>query len=531
MERGKKQRTLTTLALIVATASGGAAGYLLGRANALRLASEQLVRDATQILSLQAAITDEAWSTLKAINASHFAYCSDAEIGYFRSLAFEAMFLRDLGHIRDGNLECSAMLGRQGLPREEVKPDYITPRGLKIKRNLSGYQSPKGAVFVAQLDNAFVVTDPNFRIRWHTGNQNYQITILDIASQQRIRTIGAPPLLPGAIVDRDWQGSIGDNLYVTRCVTASTVCATVLGSASAALSTDRIQITLFTSLGALTGGFLELAWLFVRQRSQSMEVRLRRAIRKDELRMVYQPIVELESRRIVKAEALVRWSDRDGLAVGPDVFVAIAERAGFVGDLTRLVVRHALRDFKDILRLNPNFRLSVNVTGSDLADAAFLPMLERSLEDAGVEARQLAIEITESSTARTSTAIDAIHQLRQRGHSVQIDDFGTGHSSLAYLKDLAVDTIKIDKAFIQAIGTESVTLVILPQILSLAKALNLRVIVEGIETEEQAAYFTGEGKTVYGQGWLFGRPVPAADFHRALAKNRKKDEVILLAGD
>jgi sensor c-di-GMP phosphodiesterase-like protein len=195
------------------------------------------------------------------------------------------------------------------------------------------------------------------------------------------------------------------------------------------------------------------------------------------------------------------------------------------------VVRHALRDFKDILRLNPNFRLSVNVTGSDLADAAFLPMLERSLEDAGVEARQLAIEITESSTARTSTAIDAIHQLRQRGHSVQIDDFGTGHSSLAYLKDLAVDTIKIDKAFIQAIGTESVTLVILPQILSLAKALNLRVIVEGIETEEQAAYFTGEGKTVYGQGWLFGRPVPAADFHRALAKNRKKDEVILLAGD
>jgi sensor c-di-GMP phosphodiesterase-like protein len=133
----------------------------------------------------------------------------------------------------------------------------------------------------------------------------------------------------------------------------------------------------------------------------------------------------------------------------------------------------------------------------------------------------VAIEITESSTVMREAAIETIRGLRERGHSVHIDDFGTGYSSLSYLHDLSVDAIKIDKAFTQAIGTGSVIVAILPQILAMAESLNLRVIVEGVETEEQASYFASAKQPVLAQGWLFGRPVPAKEFLRLLAEDEK----------
>jgi sensor c-di-GMP phosphodiesterase-like protein len=195
-----------------------------------------------------------------------------------------------------------------------------------------------------------------------------------------------------------------------------------------------------------------------------------------------------------------------------------------VGELTALVVRHVLRDFGETLRCRQDLCINFNVTASDLVDARFQPMLEAALSRAGVAPERLVVEVTESSTARHATAIEAIRQLRARGHSVQIDDFGTGYSSLAYLHDLSIDAIKIDKAFIRAIGTQSVTVGILPQILAMAQSLNLMVIAEGIETVEQAAYFAGQERPVLGQGWLLGRPGSAADLHVLMAAGEIRTE-------
>jgi sensor c-di-GMP phosphodiesterase-like protein len=181
-----------------------------------------------------------------------------------------------------------------------------------------------------------------------------------------------------------------------------------------------------------------------------------------------------------------------------------------------------LRDFADTLRKHPDFRLSVNVAASDLGDPEFLPMLDSSLKQAKVQPKSLAIEITESSTANRDVAMETIRDLRWRGHSIHIDDFGTGYSSLSYLLYLSVDTIKIDKAFTRVIGTEAVSVAILPQILAMAKSLNLEVIVEGIETIQQENYFFQPTQHMYGQGWLYGRPVTAEEFHVLLAEDRAK---------
>ncbi len=150
-------------------------------------------------------------------------------------------------------------------------------------------------------------------------------------------------------------------------------------------------------------------------------------------------------------------------------------------------------------------------------------MVEAALAQAGVRSESVTIEITKRSTVRLEKAIETICQLREAGHQVHIDDFGTGCASLAYLQDLSVDAIKIDKVFTQAIGTRSAAVAILPQILAMADALNLEVIVEGIETQEQAQYFASSDKRICVQGWLFGRPVPAGEFIKMLAENRKND--------
>jgi sensor c-di-GMP phosphodiesterase-like protein len=276
------------------------------------------------------------------------------------------------------------------------------------------------------------------------------------------------------------------------------------------------------TLGGLIGALLGFLASLVYRRSRNMEQQLRRAISRDKQRMVYQPIVDLTTKRMVGAEALVRWTDEEGFAVGPDVFVKIAEEAGFVGSLTRLVVRHALRDFGTALRNHPDFRLSINVAAADLGDPAFLPMLEEAVILHGVEARSLAIEVTESSTARHEVAIETIHRLHRSGYSVHIDDFGTGYSSLSYLHDLAISAIKIDKSFTRSVGTQAVTVAILPQILAMADTLKLQVIVEGIETGPQAEYFSSLGKPILAQGWFFGYPVPAEKLLSLLGEDEKK---------
>ena len=252
-----------------------------------------------------------------------------------------------------------------------------------------------------------------------------------------------------------------------------------------------------------------------------MAQQLRRAIRMDKLEVFYQPLVSLVDRRILGAEALVRWTDEDRVAVGPDVFVRLAEERGFVGEITQLVLLHALRDFGETLRSAQAFRLSINVAAADLADVDFLPQLDGALSQAAIPARKLAIEITEGSTVKKKVAIEAIKSLRQRGHSVHIDDFGTGYSSLAYLQDLSVDVIKIDRTFTQAVGTGAATATIVPQILAMAAALRLEVIVEGIETELQAQYFSDCGQPVLAQGWLFGRAVPFAQFREMYPDHRR----------
>jgi sensor c-di-GMP phosphodiesterase-like protein len=518
----RKRVQLTLIIAVIAMTVGTMAGYLLVRAFTVRLAEIRLEEYATRIMADTESSSAELRTVLAAVGASGHPPCSAREIGYFRNLIFESDFLKDAGRIRDGKVVCSAALGRLAEPQAQSQPDFTQQDGTQIYKNLAPYQNGNLTVITLRLGDSFVAFTPYTRLHLEPLPMHYSETATDAPTQKASRLLGEPSEAALPILTTEGVTRVGDDLYATQCSIRFFSCVTTFTSIPAMVEANRPRFLGGVALCGLLSGLFAIALSLLYRRNKSIEQQLRRAISKDKLRVFYQPIVHLASRRIVGAEALARWTNEDDVSVGPDVFVKIAEQNGFVGAITKLVLRHALRDLGATLRSHPDFRISINVAAADLSDPEFLPMLESSLKRDAVPARSLAIEITESSTVRRDVAIEAICRLRERGHSVHIDDFGTGYSSLAYLQDLSVDVIKIDRAFTQAIGTEAVTIAILPNILALASALNLRVIAEGVETEEQASYFAEGDPSILVQGWLFGRPMPAVEFRKLLDADIKK---------
>jgi sensor c-di-GMP phosphodiesterase-like protein len=464
----------------------------------------------------------ESRSFLAQINTSPYAFCSDQEIAWMRMRIFQSEYLKEAGRIRAGRIQCSTTLGRVDKPLAEAVPDFTQPNGIRLYRNLAPFRIPGQTVIAVHLDDSFVIYNP-----WNLKDlgsvpMHFTVTEQDIASQRTGRLVGELSRAPESILLKEGTQRQNGQMYFTECSSRFNACFTTYISDREALEWNRFEFTAYIVLGTLSGGFLGFALSLLYRQRRSLAFQLRRSIANNSLGVVYQPIVDLATSRIVGAEALVRWTDDDGRKVSPEVFVRIAEERGFVGELTALVVRRALSEFAGTLIRRRDFHISINVTAADLADDKFLPMLEDAVRQNKINAQSVTLELTEGTAARHKLAHEAIQDLRQMGHRVHIDDFGTGYSSLSYLNSLSIDAIKIDKSFTRSIGTYSVTVGILPQILAMAETLKLAVIVEGIETADQAKYFSLMEQAILAQGWFFGYPVSAAEFHQKLAEDEKE---------
>ncbi|MDR0279337.1 MAG: EAL domain-containing protein [Paucimonas sp.] len=280
-------------------------------------------------------------------------------------------------------------------------------------------------------------------------------------------------------------------------------------------------------LWLLFPGSLLLAWcigwavLQLVQQSRSMSSELQGALRRGELQVLYQPIFELNSRRCVGAEALVRWRRPDGTLTSPDLFIPLAENTGQIRQITDFVLQRVFDQLGQLLRANPQLYISVNLAACDVMVPRIGRVAERLLTTHHVAASQIAFEVTERGLIDVVVARDNLQALRSMGHQVLIDDFGTGYCSLAYLQTLPVDCLKIDKAFIDALGHDAASSGVAPHIIRMAHALQLRVIAEGIEYEDQALLLNSEGVN-YGQGWLFAHPLNARQFVELITRGRRR---------
>lgn len=518
-----RQRARDAALLVLGGAFGAGIALLGAREVQIRFSEEALLNYSRGLLRIAESAAQETRNAVQQFSSDNLPFCSDQELADMRRFVYNAAFVKDLGREKDGLLYCTSGLGRIDKPARLRIPalSFLTPdRAFQSdvfpENNLLLAPDSSGIVMVA--DGVTAVINPALLAQLDNPPMQATGLIYDHQHQVVVHAFGHPDSLPASEVLAQRMVEHAGVYYQPLCSRRYSVCVIAAESRHDMLTfhpgyfvSYSISASLFSALGALLGILSVLTVLLFIHRQRSLERRLRRAVNRRQLTCVYQPIVNLESGEIVAAEGLARWTDEDGESVSPEVFIPVAENAGFIGNLTSLVIENVLDDLGTLL-VRDRLQVSLNIFAADLTDERFFPHLEECLRRSSVPPASLGFEITEHATALKDDAIAAIARLRAAGHLVYVDDFGTGYSSLAYLHDLHADAIKIDRAFTKTIGTEAVTASVVPQILDMACRLGLKVTVEGIETEQQAAYFRAACADVQGQGWLFGKPVPAAEF-------------------
>jgi sensor c-di-GMP phosphodiesterase-like protein len=493
-----------------------AAGLAIGLIVAAQTTETRLDKYAKRLIHYAEAFNSEINSTLDAVNASPFPFCSDADITRLRTLVFHGHLVKDIGRVRNGTLYCTSIIGRLDPPVPRKFPDIVTPSGREIWLNQPLVSVPGMRGDITQSSGAEFVAAHDAFEHLHEAPMSYTTTLTNRVTRQVLRTAGDPLQLTNTEIFAERSLVRGNTFYVARCSEHFAPCMVAAIALRDAWQTNSSTIGGFVEIGCIAGLALGVT-LLLQPRKRSLARQLRRALRRNLITVVYQPIVDVKDGRIVGAEALARWTDEDNHYVRPDIFVAAAEELGFIGKLTRVMLRQIVAELGPFLREHPEFHVNVNIAAADLADPQFMPMLEKLLQKNDIASESIGLELTERSTADQHFAISSIGRLRARGHAFYIDDFGTGYSSLSYLNKLAVDAIKIDRAFTDAVGTGSLTAVIVPQILAMANTLGVKVVVEGVERAEQSEYFANLDQEILAQGWHFGEPVPAQELLTLLA--------------
>jgi diguanylate cyclase (GGDEF)-like protein/PAS domain S-box-containing protein len=252
------------------------------------------------------------------------------------------------------------------------------------------------------------------------------------------------------------------------------------------------------------------------------ENQLRDAIQNNEFEVYYQPKIRTSTSRLSGAEALVRWIRKDGEIISPEEFIPLAEQTGLIIPLGEYVLRTACaRARKWYDEGFDDFTIAVNISALQFRDKDLINLIENILKETRLPAHLLNLEITESIVMTDiNKAIDIISKLSKTGTTISLDDFGTGHSSLSYLKQFSLDMLKIDKSFVTGLPEDGNDAAIARMIISLAKTLNLKVVAEGVETREQFCFMCYHRCDEI-QGYLFSPPLNSADMTKLLHEKKQ----------
>lgn len=251
-------------------------------------------------------------------------------------------------------------------------------------------------------------------------------------------------------------------------------------------------------------------------RSLTLMNKLRNAIENNQISVFYQPMIDQKNNTIVAVEALARWEHAELGFIPPDEFIPMAERSGLIQKLTLSIIKQAVQDCQRWHKLGHKLTVAINISTHCLQDQSLPEKLASILQEHGVSAENIELEITETALMQDlGRARQVLEQLDQAGFNLSIDDFGTGFSSLAYLKELPVNTLKIDKSFVFNMNNSDDDAAIVQTIIELAHNFNCKVIAEGVENKYTLEKLKNYGNDV-AQGYLFSRPIPFDAFNKWL---------------
>jgi sensor c-di-GMP phosphodiesterase-like protein len=421
-----------------------------------------------------------------------------------RALIADSHYVRDVGRIRDTRVYCNAMDGA-GARIQLGEPDVSRSDGVRMWIQAGTLWAARGHS-VLRMDTVSFVDMPI--------PPDTRVAMLESESGRLLVHSGPLPKSLLAAAARLRHGELrqdGHLAAVSESQDGRTI--DVAARPMSAIEGGYLRaLPRSLALGAVAGllGVALVLGLFASRDSLLSE--LRRALRTGKLGIALQPIVEASvvdaTARVVGFECLARWTRANGEEVPPDAFVPMSEAAGLGSELARCVVTRLLADFGDCLRSHPYLYVALNLAPADIADVRLLDDLDRLVIAAGIPPSQLVIELTERTIEAAGLAA-GLARLRRAGHRLSIDDFGTGVSNASRLAAFNPEIVKVDRSFLLHADTASHAAELLPQLVAMARGCGAKVVVEGVETREQAALLAGYGD-VFGQGYFWHRPLPPA---------------------
>ncbi|MCP3713294.1 EAL domain-containing protein [Paraburkholderia sp. CNPSo 3274] len=511
-------RPLIYVAVVVAGVVPVAMALALSYHQALREQEQRADIIASEVLRRAQAISEQIARARAVLQrGAADSPCSPANIELMRKAAIGASYLQAVGYIRGDRLLCWSY-GNLGKGIQVGPPDYLSSRGAWIRKAV---EIPEGTD-----ERFFIVTEAD------SGYSSLALPdlVLDVGRNYPDVAIGLVAVSNGTLIFGRGQIDVHRLPRLARGQQEFTwVDSQNVGTFKGSATHDYAGIALISSrtlqsawldnalwmvpVGAIVGCAFGLLTLMLFRQHAGMPAQLARAMRGNELFLVYMPIVDLANGRWVGAEALLRWRRQNGDVIGPDTFIPVAEQYRLIGRLTEKVLEIVVADAHKTQLQNAGIYISINLSAADFTDPTIVGKLLRTKQES--QMNSLMVEVTERDFLNVEQAQHTIERLRGLGIRIAIDDFGTGYSSLSHLGALDVDYLKIDKSFVSTIGTDAVTSHVIKHIIEIAKGLGFAMIAEGVETQAQVDYLRASG-VQYAQGWLFGKPIPADQFASAL---------------
>lgn len=492
---------LGCVALVVPLASSFYLAWYDGRAGAQHYL-EQLSADVLRRSQETRKQVDMAISAIQA--APQQAPCSPEQLLRMRAVAAGAGYLKGLGYVRNGTLVCVSFSHIES-PLQLGAPSRITPSGVTSWSSVTLPNVP-GVLFNINSRDNFAAIIPQALVLDTLPDDSISLThVSDHGVIVRSRGVFLREWLEG------YEGkplTFSDADYFVTIRPADNAETSVV----AAMTAEQVQAKIVTAMwhmvpiGLLISCSLAtLVYVLARYRL-SLKAQLQRALSRREFYLLYQPVVDLRSGCCVGAEALLRWQRPANDAISPSVFIPAAEKHGLIVQITGQVMEMVAKDTVQLLRDHPDTHIAINFSAADLHSAETETRLQALITNAGGSSRNILIEATERGFMSPEKAKGLLVSVRSKGFKVAIDDFGTGNSSLSYLATYDLDYLKIDKMFVDALGSDTPSSRVAFHIIAMAKTLNLQMIAEGVETEQQRDILRDAG-VQFGQGWVFGKPM------------------------
>lgn len=501
---------------------------MLGLANVITTSFEEnlLQNFSASALNQTNIVTESIYKELDAVQDIKDGICSQKDIDKLRFIVFQSRFAADIGRIVNNQIICTAGWGKINKPSSLSKPNLIENKDISYWPNTAGILPQITADMIARDNTVFFIAPTTFSLIAPADKQ-YNAVLFSQKNHFVITKTGNTNNLLDTVYKKAQETpnfSEGNTSYSTNCSEEYGYC--VIASTKVGhIFTQPLPLVIALIIGgAFIGGIL--GWLLAIHRMEyySYRKQLLRAIKKKNFQMKYQPIVRLSDKQIIGCEALVRWQNEDGENVSPEVFIKIAEKFGFINQITRIVVEKTLEEISPLLvNTDIPFYVSINLSMKDLMDKTFPDFLNTIVDKYYIPHEAIILEITERSPADLNLLNNAVNLLHQNGYRFYIDDFGTGYSNIGYLlKNLKIDAVKIDRTFTCLIGTDTIGAKIVDQVFTIIQSIGIKLIVEGIETENQIKYVSGIDADAYGQGYLFSKPISIQEITHLVSQSQQE---------